>query len=321
MVAFGVQLQDATLNKPEGKLAFFPLPEWEASTEASYGLLPGGLEKDANLINVMTNGLNDWAAQIQTVLYSERDFQGRAVTLPGPTGWGDIYNLGQVDYSDAASSLVVRWKGPPRALGPYSTQYGIDRPGSDYDRIAVAGGPEACESACDRDARCRAFAWVKAGVQGSSALCWLKSEAPAAKPGANTASGVKPGAAPLIKGGRATAQGPTVSGLKLPGPPAAQGATASVVKGGVPAGKGTYEYGVNLPGGDLRGLFVDGGPEACEQACSAEPQCQAFTWVKPGVQGPKAACWLKKSPVPAPQKNPDAVSGYKKTVPQEPPAW
>jgi hypothetical protein len=40
--------------------------------------------------------------------------------------------------------------------------------------------------------------------------------------------------------------------------------------------------------------------------------------VKPGVQGPKAACWLKGNPVPLPQKFPDAVSGYKKLPPKLP---
>ena len=84
-----------------------------------------------------------------------------------------------------------------------------------------------------------------------------------------------------------------------------------------------YDYGVNLPGGDLKGLLVDGGPEECEKACNTEAQCLAFTWVKPGaqpgVQGPKAVCWLKKSPVPAPEPYPGAVSGYKKLQPTKPP--
>ncbi|MBP1777555.1 MAG: hypothetical protein H6Q86_3565 [candidate division NC10 bacterium] len=73
-----------------------------------------------------------------------------------------------------------------------------------------------------------------------------------------------------------------------------------------------YEYGVNLPGGDLKKLVMDGGPEECETACNAEAQCQAFTWVQPWVQDLKAVCWLKKSPVPARQQSPHTVSGFKK---------
>lgn len=34
----------------------------------------------------------------------------------------------------------------------------------------------------------------------------------------------------------------------------------------------------------------------CERSC-AGPGCMAFTWVRRGVQGPTAKCWLKSSPM------------------------
>jgi hypothetical protein len=54
----------------------------------------------------------------------------------------------------------------------------------------------------------------------------------------------------------------------------------------------------DLPGGDL----IEGGIEPsradvnlCRIACEEEEQCQAWTYVEPGVQGPKARCYLKSS--------------------------
>ena len=40
-------------------------------------------------------------------------------------------------------------------------------------------------------------------------------------------------------------------------------------------------------------------PGQCEAACLKDPNCRAFTFVHPGVQGPKARCWLKNGVPPA----------------------
>jgi outer membrane protein OmpA-like peptidoglycan-associated protein len=70
---------------------------------------------------------------------------------------------------------------------------------------------------------------------------------------------------------------------------------------------------VDLPGGDLKPepiLLQQADPALCRQACEAEGQCKAYTYVKPGVQGPAAACWLKSS-VPPPVTNACCISGVK----------
>jgi len=66
---------------------------------------------------------------------------------------------------------------------------GINRPGGDYRNIVF--GPEYCRDLCNEDSQCRAWTFVKPGVQGEHARCWLKSSVPAARSDARTASGVK----------------------------------------------------------------------------------------------------------------------------------
>jgi hypothetical protein len=56
------------------------------------------------------------------------------------------------------------------------------------------------------------------------------------------------------------------------------------------------EYDTNRPGGDYRSFdLVEPRLELCENACAKDAQCKAYTYVKPGIQGPHARCWLKSS--------------------------
>jgi hypothetical protein len=58
--------------------------------------------------------------------------------------------------------------------------------------------------------------------------------------------------------------------------------------------------GVNLPGNDYRSMPTenDGGTQ-CGITCLGEAPCRAYTWVRPGLQGQQAMCWLKTSAPPA----------------------
>lgn len=51
-------------------------------------------------------------------------------------------------------------------------------------------------------------------------------------------------------------------------------------------------------------------PAMCQQTCADHAQCLAYTYVQPGVQGPKAVCYLK-SPAPAPTPSSCCISGAK----------
>jgi hypothetical protein len=73
-----------------------------------------------------------------------------------------------------------------------SMEYDIDRPGADYSNFEVRdGNPEACRSRCAGEGRCQAFTFVKAGVQGRFARCYLKTTVPPRRADRCCISGVK----------------------------------------------------------------------------------------------------------------------------------
>jgi hypothetical protein len=65
-----------------------------------------------------------------------------------------------------------------------------DRPGSDI-LLFDSALPPSCERACRDDAACMAYTWVKAGIQGSTAKCWLKNTRPAKVHSTCCVSGVR----------------------------------------------------------------------------------------------------------------------------------
>jgi hypothetical protein len=73
---------------------------------------------------------------------------------------------------------------------------------------------------------------------------------------------------------------------------------------------GAMEMGTDRPGADIRPGFEARTSSECERACRLDAQCLAYTFVKPGVQGPAAKCWLKNAR-PARVANPCCVSGVR----------
>jgi hypothetical protein len=73
----------------------------------------------------------------------------------------------------------------------------------------------------------------------------------------------------------------------------------------------SWEPGTDRPGSDYRNFtLADDQPGLCARQCEAEYRCRAYTYVKPGIQGPEARCWLKHS-VPGPRSGDCCVSGTK----------
>ena len=62
-----------------------------------------------------------------------------------------------------------------------------------------------------------------------------------------------------------------------------------------------FEPSVDRPTGDFKNFDLSSAdPNQCSSACSAEGnRCKAWTFVRPGVQGPNARCWLKEAVPPA----------------------
>jgi hypothetical protein len=71
-------------------------------------------------------------------------------------------------------------------------------------------------------------------------------------------------------------------------------------------------------GNDIYGFaLTQADPAACQATCNAHAQCAAWTYVKPGIKGPAAQCYLK-SPAPAPTRNTCCVSGAKAATSRSP---
>jgi len=76
-------------------------------------------------------------------------------------------------------------------------------------------------------------------------------------------------------------------------------------------------YGYDLFGNDIAGLDVQ-NPDQCASACASNSNCLAWTFVRAGLKGPSARCFLK-NPVPTPSmtgicaSNYDCISGLKRT--------
>ncbi len=81
----------------------------------------------------------------------------------------------------------------------------------------------------------------------------------------------------------------------------------------------TVQNNVDRPGSDYHTFEMRANnPQQCLQACFADSQCKAWTFVKPNtIQGPKPRCWLKNA-VPSPVSNACCASGVITVKPKPP---
>lgn len=160
------------------------------------------------------------------------------------------------------------------AGAPARAQVGFDRPGGDYASFPMrSGDPAQCAARCERDPRCRAWAFSYPATESATAVCWLKS-----------------------KVNRRIASACCVSGVRGTG----------VIE---PRGE-AIEFGVDRNGGDYRHfeLAADASGKSCGMACEAEENCRAWTYVRPGYVGPSAVCYLKNH-ITRPVRKPCCISG------------
>ena len=66
-------------------------------------------------------------------------------------------------------------------------------PGNDYSNMEIRGGSDACRSACLKDGKCEAWTFVKPGIQGRLAHCWLKDRVPRSVQSSCCRSGTRAG--------------------------------------------------------------------------------------------------------------------------------
>ncbi len=99
--------------------------------------------------------------------------------------------------------------------------------------------------------------------------------------------------------------------LALAACPAEPAADASKPASKADGGGEGLEPETDRPGNDFKDFDLE-QPDAqlCRKACSDEAQCKAFVYVKPGVQGEKARCWLKDA-VPGKVESDCCMAGVK----------
>jgi WD40 repeat protein len=78
------------------------------------------------------------------------------------------------------------------------------------------------------------------------------------------------------------------------------------------AGRSGMDFNIDRQGGDYDSFDLPiTDPTLCQEQCDKDPQCQAWTYVKPHtVKGPRPKCFLKKA-VSKTKPNPATVSGVK----------
>jgi len=157
---------------------------------------------------------------------------------------------------------------------PARAQVGFDRPGGDYASFTLrSGDPAHCAARCERDSRCRAWAFSYPATESAGAVCWLKSRV-----------------LPRI------ATNCCVSGVR----------GAGVIE----PGGGPIEFSIDRIGGDYRHFDLPSDPtgKSCQIACEAEEGCRAWTYLRAGYGGPNATCYLKNH-ILRPQRRPCCISG------------
>ena len=116
----------------------------------------------------------------------------------------------------ATSRVATPSPTPPAGTAQTGTyDYDIDRPGGDYRNFELqAADPRLCANQCAAESACRAWTYVKPGVQGRLPRCWLKNTVPPPVRGSTFAvSGVKPTASAAP--GTATIANPSLRGYRL----------------------------------------------------------------------------------------------------------
>ena len=148
-------------------------------------------------------------------------------------------------------------------------EYNTDRPGMDYYSFALPiDNYSICRQQCLNDPNCRAWTYVRPGIQGPNARCWLKNGVP---------------------------------------PPYRNSCCISEVKRRIT--QSSIEYNTVRPGMDYRNFDLPTADHMiCRDICMNDPNCRAWTYVRPGIQGPNARCWLKNN-VPPQNNNPCCISG------------
>lgn len=172
--------------------------------------------------------------------------------------------------------------------------YNTDLPGSDYKSVNLTvAEPTECQKLCEGDPSCSACTYVKPGVQGPYAKCWLKNQVPNEVPDSNCVSWSKYCIIDVGPENNLSVAKKlddfTLFDMYSP-------KIRNLSKDNLRFFNNTTEFwdNMDLPGSDYTSFNLTAdNPSLCSQACKNDTKCAACTYVKPGFQGPSARCWLK----------------------------
>jgi hypothetical protein len=113
-----------------------------------------------------------------------------------PGGMGYCWLKDSVPPEVRENCCISGLKGAGGAAGgqvaKYPQEMNSNRFGDDYrDFLPSQPSADLCAEACVKDARCRAWAWVKNDLEPPTGHCWLKNRVPERSPDDCCVSGVK----------------------------------------------------------------------------------------------------------------------------------
>ncbi|WP_193178410.1 PAN domain-containing protein [Oricola nitratireducens] len=116
---------------------------------------------------------------VHVVGFGLSEEEGKQVAcLAENTGGRYLQAKDAAELTDALTQTVAAPPEPSFKIGE-GMEDGIDRPGNDYRSLDLAtADPALCQSECAGDNECVAWTFVKPGIQGDNARCWLKKPAP-----------------------------------------------------------------------------------------------------------------------------------------------
>ena len=185
------------------------------------------------------------------------------------SGRFSLFEHGSIHWNRSSNAISVV-STPAVLMSP--ARAGIDRPGSDIGNVVLTTpNPAQCQQQCTDNASCQSWTFVKPGVQGPNAVCYIKGGVPTEQANACCTSGIK---------------------VDLH-----------------PAGMTAMQGRVDRPGADFANFDLPSAdPLLCQGECGHNAACRAWTYVEPGPAAPR--CWLKNA-IPAAMGNGMTISGTK----------
>ena len=171
---------------------------------------------------------------------------------------------------------------PPVPADVTGAQAGIELEGGTYRYLEGADAtPEACQAACRAEGQCLAWDYARPGIFAPDARCFLKNSASTQVVGPCCIAGFERQVAAASSSPAAPNSGPMLN--------------------------------TDLRGSSYRNFdLTTDKATLCQDACKAETQCLAWTYVHPGPQGSNAKCWLKNI-IPPASVNSCCISGIERT--------